>query len=238
MKYISFSLWGDSKLYCLGAIENYYAAKVVYPGWVCRFYVASDCPALDILKTLDCEVVEMASQKGIDRSKSDWQWQIEHCGMFWRYFILEEMGADDIVIFRDCDSRVSKREADFVSHWLDTSFLGHRIHENEAHWNSQMMGGLWGWRGDGLKGIQDNIEAWICGYKNRNHPYIFIDLEWINNVLWPVIGQDVIGYGYGHSNLLPELKNGEYPVGWVINDHWRPQVFDPIGYHIDNIGWI
>ena len=180
----------------------------------------------------------MPPQKGIDRSNEKWTWQLEHCGMFWRYFVLEDMEIDDIAIFRDCDSRVSKREADAVNHWLDTNYLGHRIHENEAHWNAVFMGGMWGWRGSNLKGIKENIEAWIENYQNLNHPYIFIDLEWINNILGTIVINDMIGYGHRHPNPLPELKEGEYPVGWVEHDEWRSMTFNPIDYHIDNIGRI
>ncbi len=223
-KYISFSLWGDSKLYCEGAIENIRAAKEVYPGWICKFFVASDCPALAILKTLDCEVVEMPPQKGIDRSNEKWTWQIEHCGMFWRYFILEDLGPDDVAIFRDTDSRVSKREADVVNIWLESGKLAHRIHECKEHWNSWSMGGLFGLRGDSFKGIKENIEVWIEFYKNWNHPFIFVDLEWINNRLAPMIGQDVIGFGYGHENGLVEVDPSQW-VGAVIHDEWRGQKF-------------
>ena len=44
---ISYSLWGDSKFYCQGAIDNVGLAQIYYPDWVCRFYVAKDCPAID-----------------------------------------------------------------------------------------------------------------------------------------------------------------------------------------------
>lgn len=221
---ISFSLWGDSQLYCQGAIDNIAAAKEFYPGWMCRFYVASDCPALPVLKTLDCEVIEMPPQKGIDRSNERWMWQKEHYGMFWRYFILEDLGPEDVAIFRDCDSRVSKREADVVEIWLESGKLACRIHECKEHWNAWSMGGMFGLRGDSFKGIKENIEVWIEFYENWNHPFMFVDLEWINNRLSYVIGEDVIGFGYGHPNPLPEVDPSKW-VGAVIHDEWREQRF-------------
>ena len=44
MKVIAFSLWGDNPKYNVGAIKNAELAKVVYPGWVCRFYVGASVP--------------------------------------------------------------------------------------------------------------------------------------------------------------------------------------------------
>ena len=43
----SFSLWGNSELYCCGAMVNLRLARIFFPGWVCRFYVSDDVPAPD-----------------------------------------------------------------------------------------------------------------------------------------------------------------------------------------------
>ena len=55
MKVISFSLWGDNTRYTLGALQNASLAKIVYPDWVCRFYVGQSTPRL---------VVEMLKEFG------------------------------------------------------------------------------------------------------------------------------------------------------------------------------
>ena len=44
MKLITFSLWGTSLKYLVGAIRNAELAKEVYPDWICRYYVASSVP--------------------------------------------------------------------------------------------------------------------------------------------------------------------------------------------------
>lgn len=230
VKRISYSLWGDSELYCQGAIDNVAEAKEIFPDWRCLFYVASDCPALDILKTLDCDVIEMPPHKGIDRKDEKWTWQVEHCGMFWRYFILEDMGPDDIALFRDCDSLPTIRDAWAVEEWLKTDYKAMRIHENQAHWNAFMMGGMWSSRGDGLRGVKDSIEEWVKLYPSFNHPYIFIDLEWINKVLGPAIKNDTIGFGYGHARALPTLEEGEQFIGEVNHPERREKKFNKRNY--------
>ena len=44
MNLITFSLFGDNPLYCQGAVENANLARVIYPEWPVRFYVAQDVP--------------------------------------------------------------------------------------------------------------------------------------------------------------------------------------------------
>ena len=235
-KIISYSLWGDSRLYNQGMIENVKLLPDIYPDWEIWIYISEDCPAIPILSKMNCKLIKMPSYKGIDRTKSDWQWFFEHNGMFWRYLAIEELEQNDYIIIRDADSRLSKREANVVNHWLTTSYIACRIVENKTHLNSFMMTGMSGFKGGVLTGIKDSIEQWIEYYKTLNHPWIFVDLEYNNNVLAPAIAQHTIGYGYNQPFPLPELKEGEYPVGWVMNESWREEIFDPEKWKKEN-GW-
>jgi len=47
MKVIAFSLWGDNTCYTLGALQNASLAKMVYPEWMCRFYVGQSTPRIE-----------------------------------------------------------------------------------------------------------------------------------------------------------------------------------------------
>jgi hypothetical protein len=228
-KYISFSLWGTSKLYCLGAIENIELAKQFYPDFICRFYVAKNCPALSILQKLDCEVVVMPEINGIDRTKEEeWKWQKEHVAMFWRYFIIDELGEKDVVIFRDCDSRITARESDVVYNWISgQDEIALVIAENASHKNSFAMGGMWGIFGGILTNVVQSIEDWVQYYKQWNHPWIFVDLEYNTNILGPLIGNYTRFVGYGSNNPLPNLKEGERFIGDVYEPQWRGEVFSP-----------
>ena len=44
MKLITFSLWGQNPKYLYGALKNAELAKTIYPGWICRFYIAASVP--------------------------------------------------------------------------------------------------------------------------------------------------------------------------------------------------
>jgi len=112
MNVISFSLWGDDKLYCQGAIDNIELAKIHYPDWECRFYVEETCPALPTLRELDCDIILMGDDPdegyyshAIDRTKDpkEWHWDFGNTGMLWRFYAIDDPNVDT-VIFRDCDS--------------------------------------------------------------------------------------------------------------------------------------
>ena len=44
MKVISFSLWGDNKVYTYGMIENVLLARELYPGWQVRVHYNKTVP--------------------------------------------------------------------------------------------------------------------------------------------------------------------------------------------------
>ena len=65
MKVIAFSLWGDNTRYTLGALQNASLAKMVYPDWVCRFYIGKSTPRIivDMLEEFDnVQVIRMPEE--------------------------------------------------------------------------------------------------------------------------------------------------------------------------------
>jgi hypothetical protein len=224
---ISYSLWGDSKFYCQGAIDNVGLARIYYPDWVCRFYVAKDCPAIDDLRKLPsetCEVVECPACTGIDRSKADWVKCPEHASMFWRF---EAMSDPDVerVIFRDTDSRLGPRERWAVDEWIRSGLITHRMHEVHAHLNGVFMGGMWGIRGGVIRNVGDAIRSFISIYPRYNEPWIFCDLIFLRDVLWPHVKDSCLGHGYGHPNAFAvDNPDGTF-VGQCINEEWRHEKY-------------
>jgi hypothetical protein len=225
-KIIAYSLWGDSKFYCQGAIENVYKAQQWYPDWICRFYVAENCPALPKLQSLPCEVVIMPKQEGIDRTKDDWKDKLDHWGMFWRFFAMSDQDVDR-VIFRDCDSRLSPRERAAVREWEESDYLAHRMHDNPSHWNAPIMGGMWGIRGGLFSDIKSMILDFIQIFPQYNEPWIFCDLIFIRDVLYPYFKHSCMGHGIHHARPFPQhepMEHGSF-VGECIDEEWRTEKY-------------
>lgn len=224
-KLISFSLWGNSKLYCQGAIDNIECAKKYYPDWICRFYVAANCPALPYLEKMDCEtIICPVVAKTVDRSQAvkDWHWQLDNINMMWRFLAISDLDVER-VIFRDTDSRLSAREADAVKEWVDSDMIAHRMHEIKEHWNAQIMGGMWGIKGGVISHIDSLMSYYIKNYTNiRKEPWIFVDLWFIMDILWPLIRHDCMGHGFGH---IKQFKVDGPMVGCNEHQEWRYEIF-------------
>jgi hypothetical protein len=150
-KIISFSLWGDNPKYTIGAIKNVELSKTIYPDWICRFYCGKSVP-LDIIEKLksydNVEVIEM---------DEDGNWS----GMFWRFYPASEDDVD-IIISRDCDSRLSLRERLAVKEWIDSDKGFHIMRDHPQH-GTQILGGMWGVK----KGVLPQMKEEINNFEQK-----------------------------------------------------------------------
>jgi hypothetical protein len=138
--YISYSLFGTDPKYLQGAIKNAEVARSLYLGWTTVFYCGEDVP-LSIRETL----IELGA-KVINTTKAP-GWH----GLIWRFEAIYLPDAD-LVIFRDTDSRLSAREAEFVLEWAESGKDIHIIRDHPNHMES-IMGGMWGARAASLRQI-------------------------------------------------------------------------------------
>ena len=159
-KVISFSLYGKQPKYTMGAVANARHASMAYPGWICRFYVADDVPKgiVSRLRAHGAEVVNMGQRFG-------------HEAMFWRLYAAFEP-ENEIVIFRDTDSRFVKCELVMVNEWLASDKKFHVMRWDYSP-DVSVMGGLWGLRGhiselrDPVKKCLDSKNFWLKGADER-----------------------------------------------------------------------
>jgi hypothetical protein len=141
MKYISYSVWGDNKVYTYGIIENVLDAKKYYEGWMVRVHYNDTVPTniVDWLKTQDN--VEVIHHPGRKTKASNTLWRFEDL------FI-----KDAIVISRDADSRFTEREVGLVHEWLQSSKDFHIIRDHKHHM-VPILAGTFGCRNNCLEYI-------------------------------------------------------------------------------------
>ncbi|WP_316838058.1 hypothetical protein [Pedobacter nutrimenti] len=197
-KIISFSLWGENPMYWVGALKNIQLAEVLYPDWVCRFYVdARSSTAL--IKSIDqanCEMILMEPSE-------------EFAGLFWRFYAAEDA---DVMICRDADSRLSKREVDAVKEWLDTDHHFHVMRDHPQH-TALIMGGMWGCRNtEGIIDLVDQYE-YKC-FKGT-------DQRFLAQVIYPQIKDYAVVHDsynlFGDGNDFPTPRVNEEFVGRVVD---------------------
>ena len=149
-KFISYSLWGDNKVYTYGMIENVILARKYFPMWIVRIHYNETVPE-EIIKWLaEQPNVYLVKHRGAEKRAAN---------TLWRYNDLF-IGIDDdhgsTVIFRDCDSRLSEREKILVDEWLKSNKDCHIIRDHPGH-TCPILAGTFGSRNKLLKYLPNNL---------------------------------------------------------------------------------
>jgi len=200
-KIISFSLWGGNPVYNIGAIRNAELAKEIYPDWVCRFYYGKSTleNTIDKLKTFNnVELVDM----GVD---GDWT------GMFWRFYPASDEDVD-VVIVRDCDSRLNMREKYAVEEWLKSDKGFHIMRDHPAH-GTEILGGMWGSK----KNVVSNMKNMIDDYIKGN--FWQVDQNFLREKVYPLIRLDCLVHDeYFERKPFPKPRENKTFVGQAFNE--------------------
>ena len=183
-KIISFSLWGNINIYCVGAIKNALLAKKYFPGWKCRFYYDNTVPKeiIDYLNNMDnTEMYFIEKPSGGKKFKDNGQF-----GMFWRFYPFND---DDVYIWlaRDTDSRLSKYEYNEIEKFINSNKILHSFRDsNEKHCRGC---------GTSFKNYNNNIDnRVISGEKlnfynlikniDKDNCPFYTDENFLNNILY------------------------------------------------------
>lgn len=198
MNLITFSLFGDNPLYCVGAVENARLAKEIYPDWIARFYVAEDVPEeyVSQLKEYDAEVFICRRNNSYDGLNWRFRPFLDDCVDFW--------------ISRDCDSRLSWRERRAVDEWMQSDKSAHLMRDCHNHGYSVMAG---------MFGINNKLFHERYGKVDLDNPgstHREDDQRVLHNIIWPVIRTDHLCHDHWrHSKVSgePTYQEGDH-VHW------------------------
>jgi hypothetical protein len=201
-KVVSFSLWGNNPKYTIGAVENAKLVNEIYDGWIGRFYCGKSVPE-NIIVTLknipNTEVIIMDED-------GDWT------GMFWRFYVCED---SDVMISRDTDSRLSKREKLAIDEWLNSDKDFHIMRDHPYH-TTEILGGMWGCR----NGILKNIKKLIQEYTKGN--FWQVDQNFLKEKIYPIVKDN----SFVHDSFFNiEINKKPFPTERV-NKEFVGDVFD------------
>ena len=195
-KFISFSLWGKNPKYLIGAVKNAQYIAMQMPEWKAIFYIAYDVDELIINKLKQFNAIIKIKDDTIN------VWSPS----FWRFEAISEY-KDDIVICRDCDSRISIRETVAIREWLDSNKKFHIIRDHPGH-KFVIMAGMFGIKTDFI-----NFDMLMENFLNQitDFPYI-IDQIFLRDIIFPLVEVDsFIHDEFGGVNKIKyERKNLEY----------------------------
>jgi hypothetical protein len=216
MKYITYSVWGDNKVYTYGIVENVLDAKKYYEGWIVRVHYNDTVPSniIDWLKTQDN--VEVIHHPGTKKKASNTLWRFEDL------FI-----KDAVVISRDADSRFTEREINLVNEWLNSTKDFHIIRDHRHHM-VPILAGTFGCRNNcleyiGIPGPLRNINSIPMSFVKGSEA-----LDSFKNTIPP--SQD--------KYLVDQIFLAQYVYNYVINNtiiHCAYNAYEPFAIKIDPV---
>jgi hypothetical protein len=230
---IAYSLWGDKPIYWKGALSNIELAKKYFPGFICRFYIDSQCDPI-LIETLKGDNVEVFL---VGKDK-------EYQGMYWRFEASQDEDVD-VFLSRDCDSRLSEREGRAVNEWILSNKDFHIMRDHPYH-TVPILGGMWGsknglmnkinllkliedWR---LKRNQDIVK--VSGHRQHSINAYGDDQDFLRESIYPLVINNSIEHSEfnlrfgGEIRPFPTIRNNYEFVGDVFDeneirhpDYWK-----------------
>ena len=208
MKIISFSLWGDNPKYCVGAVKNAELARQIYPDWVSRFYCGTSVPSETTIALLqhgngwkqvafqDDVFSKWQSVDGLTEvvflpDQGDWRMMLN------RFTPIEETDVE-VMISRDCDSRLSLREKTAVDEWLISDKSFHTMHCHFHH-SVPILGGMFGIKKGLFSELSRHAIEWARSHESRWQ----IDQDFLKEVVWPIVQHDTLNHADFHTNIWP-----------------------------------
>jgi hypothetical protein len=224
-KILSFSLWGDIRTYCIGAIKNVLLASIYFPDWICRIYYDCSVPEciIDYLKKCNnVDLVYIKTPSGGKVWKQDGQF-----GSLWRYYVFND---EDVEIWaaRDTDSRISPYEKQELDKFIESDDVIHGIRNtNEIFARGGTVA---------LKNFNHGIDTRFVNNKkldifemtkhiNKTNSKFYVDEKFLVNDLFPLFSKK-----YSWSPRKPNIEHFDYLGQYVC------QVLDEYDQILDKNG--
>jgi protein O-GlcNAc transferase len=158
MKVFSFSIYGNNPIYTIGGVKNAKLVKELFPDWNSIFYIADDVKS-DIIEDIKSYggIVELMP---VNESFT---------GMFWRFMAITRLDVD-VMIVRDCDSRLSERDVASIDEFLISDKLYHIVRDHPIGHHYPINGGMWGCKQNPfIKRINHHINDFL----NINYRHLY-----------------------------------------------------------------
>jgi hypothetical protein len=202
MKLLNFAVWGNDPKYLLGATKNALLAQEIYPGWKCRFYVSQEVSfpwVYNLKKIKNTEVIQVPKL-------GDWTFS------FNRFLAMSEEGVE-VMISRDADSRVCKREKAAVDEWLASDKGFHIMKDHPWHYTYPILAGMFGCKSGIIKDIAKKIDLFA------KTDWYHSDQEFLKQVVFPEIENNVLVHDDWNATPFPLQRENDKFVGQVYDQY-------------------
>jgi hypothetical protein len=215
---ISFGLWNSQPTntqnkYIVGAFENIKLQQVLMPSWSIYFYV-DDSISEETQRALiaaGSTVINVTKLPEYDR------FNLNEKKMYWRWLALLESFSH--IIFRDTDSRISKREVIAINEWIESNKSFHIIRDHYEH-TYPIMGGMWGVK----QNVLDLHSLLEQTNKNEYKGVYMYDQLFLRNIVYPLtnitnrfIHDELIMFETSECHKLQPRENYEF-IGEIYDE--------------------
>jgi hypothetical protein len=190
---IAFTLFGSNPRYLRGALQNILAARDIYPGWICRFYV-DDSVDETFLRVIEAEGAELDRDASGNRD-------VRH--LLTRRFLVADDPRVGRFMVRDCDSVVSPREAAAVAEWTESGLPFHAMRDWWTH-TDPMLAGLWG----GVAGVFPEMKAHLDRFIGNKPLSTNWDQYFLRDQVWPAVRDRIMV----HDRCYPAHRARRFPT--------------------------
>lgn len=191
VKVVSTCLWGKDARYNIGAIRNAELTVKYYPDYEFWIYIHKETVPEKIINELrKIKNVKIIIKTG-DLSKC--------LPMTWRFEAIDDPNVE-LMLCRDLDTRILKREVVIVNKWIKSGKTFHIIRDHPHH-TGLVFGGMFG-----TKKIK-NIPSWknLLEKTNQIGDRMY-DVKFLETCIYPVIKDDCVV----HSNFNRYELQSEY----------------------------
>jgi len=132
-------------------------------------------------------------------------------GMFWRFYPASDEDVD-VVIVRDCDSRIDVRERLAVDEWLNSDKGFHIMRDHPAH-GTAILGGMWGAKKGTISDMKNMIEFYVKGN------FWQVDQNFLKEVVYPIVQTNSFVHDeYFEHKPFPTVREYKQFVGQAFNE--------------------
>lgn len=201
--YISYSLFGSNPRYTINMIVNAELASSLYEYWKVVVYYDDTVPQKIVqkLQTYSNVILEKGPVE-----KDNWR------RLMWRFQAYDKKDAD-LVIFRDADSYLTKRESHAVHEWASTGKTIHIMREVwPGHHNSKIMAGMWGLK----KKLNVSLTELMKKYKGANKNSM--DQDFLTLIVYPMFKNSRVVHD-DNSHLRHKDSTHQWPSP-IVNEQY------------------
>jgi hypothetical protein len=209
-KYISFSLFGTDLKYYVGAEKNIILNNQLLPDWDTVIYYHPNNFRNEYLKKLSdlgAIMIDVTDFKIGNKGS-------EHFPYFWRFLAFLK---NSMVLSRDLDSRLSKREVEYIREWEKSGKDYFIIRDHP--WHSPYPSGL-----IGIRRKIEEFESHFNSYISSNELVWGTDQDILEKYMSDKNFDDVLYFGFDKLETYIPRDDKDFFIGMQLDEFDKPTV--------------